>query len=110
MELGKEDIKVDEKNKDIIENEVEVTNSNEEVVNEEILETNETIKVTQKSKASKARMKHGAFASIMTLAVVAIVIILNLVVGKLGIQFDMTSNELFSLSEQSIKIVQALDK
>lgn len=105
---------MDEKNKDIIENEAQETNFNEEikeeVVEEELDVTGETVKVKNKSKTSKARMKHGAFASIMTLAVIAVVIILNLVVGKLGIQFDMTEDDLFSLSDQSIKIVKALDK
>ena len=52
-------------------------------------------------------MKYGGYATVITLAVVLGLVLLNLAVQQFSPQFDLTKNKLFSLSEQT---VQVLDK
>lgn len=75
---------------------------------EEFKTTNK--KISLKEMFSNKRFRYGTYASVMTLAVIAVVIVLNLIVSQLDIKFDLTTNKMFSLSEQSQKIVTALDK
>ena len=66
-------------------------------------------------KALKTRkFKVGSIATAITVMVVAIVIVLNLVVGKLTDKFslslDLTQNKIFSLTQESIDFIKKLDK
>jgi hypothetical protein len=53
-------------------------------------------------------VKYGGFAAIVTVALIAAVIILNLIIQQVSPQFDMTENRLFSLSEQSVQVLEAV--
>ncbi len=57
--------------------------------------------------------RNGGFSAIAIVIMIAIVIILNLVVSKLPskyIEYDMSSNKVYSMSDASKKFVKKLDK
>ena len=60
------------------------------------------------------KVKTGSVATAITLIVVAIVVVLNLVVGKLtdkySLSLDMTQNKIFSLTQGSLDFIKNLDK
>ena len=53
-------------------------------------------------------IKYGGYAAIITIAVIAVLIGVNLIAQVLAPQFDMTQNKLFSISEQSEQVVDNL--
>ena len=53
-------------------------------------------------------LKYGGYASVVTAAAVIIAIILNLVAGQLNIKFDLTKNKLYTLSEDTVSLLQNL--
>jgi hypothetical protein len=53
------------------------------------------------SSFSSSRVKYGGYAALMTLAVIAGLLLLNLMMGRFQLQLDMTESRIFSLSEQS---------
>lgn len=63
-----------------------------------------------KSSFKNKKFKHGSYMTISTIMVLCIVIILNLFIGKLNIKFDLTKNKLYTLSDQSKKILKSLNK
>ncbi|HOA80038.1 MAG TPA: Gldg family protein, partial [Defluviitaleaceae bacterium] len=56
------------------------------------------------------RVRYGGYASMMTAFVVAILIIINLMVGQLDYKLDLTENKMFSLSQQTLDILDSLDQ
>ncbi|MEA4815880.1 MAG: GldG family protein [Lachnospiraceae bacterium] len=69
----------------------------------------ESIKSSFKTKTFKA----GGYSIIAAVAVIAIAVIINLIVGKLPSNFtklDVTSNKLFDFSEQTQTLVKGLDE
>lgn len=54
------------------------------------------------------KFKYGGYATLMTAIVIAIVFAINLVATKLDLKADMTKNKLFSLSDQTNKVVDDL--
>ncbi len=60
-------------------------------------------------KENTSALKYGGYASIMTVVVVVIAIILNLVAGQLNIKIDLTKNKLYTLSEDTISFLKDLD-
>lgn len=92
-------------------NKIDNTSNFKEVNIEENKEPkNKKTKISIKEALSNKRVRYGTYASIMTLAIIAIVIVLNLVVGQLGLKIDLTKDKMFSLSEQTQQIVSSLDK
>jgi ABC-2 type transport system permease protein len=61
----------------------------------------------QRSLSSK-KFRYGGYATLLILAALAIVIALNVLVDQIPWKADMTQNKLFSLSEQSVKILKEL--
>jgi ABC-type uncharacterized transport system involved in gliding motility auxiliary subunit len=57
---------------------------------------------------STKNLKYGGYAVIVTLSGVIGLIILNLIFQQISPQFDLTANKLFSLSEQTIQVTEAL--
>ena len=55
------------------------------------------------------QVKYGGYAALLTLAVIAGLILINLMVGQFSSQVDLTENRLFSLSEQTINLLDRLD-
>ncbi len=56
------------------------------------------------------KFRYGGSAALITGIVIAIVIAVNLLAGQLNLKLDLTQNKLFSLSEQTYKILDGLDK
>ncbi len=59
---------------------------------------------------NKRSLKYGTNAAIMVIAVVAIAVLLNVVVGFLDLKMDLTPNKLYSLSETTEGVLNELDK
>ena len=51
------------------------------------------------------QVKYGGYATLITIAVIAGIILINLMAGQLSLQLDLTSDKLFSLSEQTIQFL-----
>lgn len=63
------------------------------------------------NKYSEARkFKYGINAFILTVSVIGIVFILNAIMSKYSRQFDLTENRMFSLSQQTVKLLKNLKK
>ncbi|WP_058484875.1 GldG family protein [Defluviitalea phaphyphila] len=56
------------------------------------------------------KFKFGGYMTAMTGIVLAVLIVINLLAGKLNLKLDLTENKLYSLSEQTINILDNLDK
>jgi ABC-type uncharacterized transport system. len=56
------------------------------------------------------KFKYGGYATMLTIIVFAIVVAINLVVGQLNLKLDLSKNKLYSLSDQSVKIVSGIKK
>ena|GEM_PF-268920 len=54
------------------------------------------------------QVKYGAYAALMTLAVIAGLLLVNLIIGQLSLQVDMTENRIFSLSEQTVQVLEGV--
>ena len=71
-------------------------------------------KITAKSgKLSAAGTKRGMYTAAVSALVVAIVIVFNLLVGSLPsgtLEYDITSNDVYTVTEQSRDYLKALDK
>lgn len=65
------------------------------------------IKSIQESFRTK-QVKYGGYAALITLAVIAGLIMVNLLVGRFSPQKDMTSNRRFSLSEQTLQLLDSI--
>ncbi|MDR1316094.1 MAG: GldG family protein [Spirochaetales bacterium] len=55
-------------------------------------------------------VKYGGYAAIITIAVIAGLIGINLICELIAPQFDLTQNKLFSLSGQSVQVVDSLEE
>jgi len=55
-------------------------------------------------------LKYGGYASIMTAIFVTVVIIANVIVSSFDIQFDLTNNGLYTLTEDTIDLVEGLEE
>ena len=51
------------------------------------------------------QVKYGGYAALMTLAVIAGLILVNLTLGQFAPQIDMTQSRIFSLSEQTVQVL-----
>ncbi len=56
------------------------------------------------------RLKYGGYATVVTIAFIAVLLVINLVVEQLPVKFDLTKNKMFSLSEQTLNILEKLDR
>lgn len=59
---------------------------------------------------NKRSLKYGSNAAILIVAVVAIAILVNILVGMTDLKLDLTSNKLFSLSDVTKSELEKLDK
>ena len=66
------------------------------------------IKTIRESFKTK-QVKYGGYAALMTVAVIVGLLFLNLIMGQLSFQLDMTESRIFSLSEQSLQVVDNID-
>ena len=61
-----------------------------------------------KSQFSSRKFKGGAYASIISVIVIAVVLLVNLVVGELGITKDMTSDGMYSILDSTRDYLEEL--
>ena len=54
------------------------------------------------------QVKYGGYAALLTLAVIAALIMLNLIVGQFSPQVDLTYSKIFSLSEQTLQVLETV--
>jgi len=54
------------------------------------------------------QVKYGGYAALITLAVIIGLILVNLLVGQFSLQVDMTSTSIFSLSEQTVQMLETI--
>ncbi len=59
---------------------------------------------------STNKMKYGANAAVLTAAFIAILIVINLIVGQFPMRKDLTKNQMFSFSEQTVNILNELQQ
>lgn len=66
-----------------------------------------------KASFNKRRLKHGSLATAMTVGFVAVVILINIIAGLLverfPIDIDLTEDNIFQITDQSIEYIQNLD-
>jgi ABC-type uncharacterized transport system involved in gliding motility auxiliary subunit len=55
------------------------------------------------------QVKYGGYATLMTLALVIGLVLVNMVMGRFTLQFDMTGEKLFSLSAQTIQVLEQIE-
>lgn len=56
------------------------------------------------------KFKYGGYATVMTLIVIAALIIVNLVADLIPVRIDLTSNKMYSLSEQTENVLANLEE
>lgn len=62
-------------------------------------------------KAFKSKnFKYGGYSALITALVLSIVVAVNLIAGKLNIKKDLTKDKLYSISEESYKILETVQK
>lgn len=100
----------DLENTDVVEDKDKSTEDDKlEIENTESLEhESKKQRVSIKEAFSNKRIRYGAYASTMTVAVIAIVVVLNLIVSQLNIKWDLTSNKMYSISDQTKNILSSL--
>lgn len=65
-------------------------------------------KLNIKKSFKSNNFKYGGYSTLVTVLVLAILIAVNVVAGKLNIKKDLTQNKLYSLSDESYKIINDL--
>jgi ABC-2 type transport system permease protein len=55
-----------------------------------------------------SKFRHGGYATLMIVAALAVIIAVNLLVDQVPAKLDLTENKLFSLSEETLKILGGL--
>ncbi len=54
------------------------------------------------------KIRYGAFSTVITLFFIAVLIIINLIIGEIDYKFDMTSAETYSISDKSEEVLDKL--
>lgn len=77
--------------------------------------SNDAIKPEKKKRSfNKRKFKYGFVATVITLVFIAVVIVVNLIVGILtdrkNLKLDLTENQLFEVSQDSIDYVKSIKK
>ena len=84
----------------------------QDALNEEQAEAVEMVpEVKTKKKKSNLRgrnFKQGVYSSVVCVAVLVIVILVNLVVGQLDIKVDLTSEDVYTLTDKTKELVSGL--
>ncbi len=54
------------------------------------------------------RLKYGTYSTVITIVLIAILVVFNLIIGKFNRSFDFTDEDIFSLSEESIQVLDTV--
>lgn len=66
------------------------------------------LKLNIKDSFKRRSFQKGGFSLLLSIVVIAAVIAVNLAAGKLNLKYDLTKNKLYSLSDQTYKVLGAL--
>ena len=55
-------------------------------------------------------VKYGGYATLITIAVLVGIVIINLIAGQFPMEIDMTEKKLFSLTDQTLKVLENLEE
>ncbi len=55
------------------------------------------------------RLKYGTYSTVITIVIIAILIVLNLIVGQFNKSFDMTRENIYSLSEETMGVIENIE-
>ena len=56
------------------------------------------------------KFRYGGSSALLTVLVIAIIVVINLIVRSYDLRVDLTENKLYSLSEQTLRILDNLDQ
>jgi len=56
------------------------------------------------------RVRYGGYAAFVTLAAIVVLLVINLIFQQIPTEIDMTENRLFSLSEQTLELIDGLER
>ena len=56
------------------------------------------------------QLRHGANTTVMTIAAIVIVVLVNVLASRYNVRLDMTADRVYSLSEQTLTILRELDR
>ena len=59
---------------------------------------------------SDKKVRYGGYSSIVIAVVIAILIVINLVVDQIPLKWDLTANQMYSISDQTYKVLDNLDQ
>lgn len=59
---------------------------------------------------SDKKVRYGSYSSLVVAVVVAILIIVNLVVDQIPLKWDLTANKMYSISDQTTKVLDGLEE
>ena len=63
-----------------------------------------------KASFSGRKFRSGAYVTVVSAFAIGIVIIINMIVSQMGIQLDLTSRKLYSLTDETIDLVRNLEE
>lgn len=61
------------------------------------------------NKSVNKKFKYGAYSTVATIVVIAVLVAVNLVAGEFDYKFDMTSESIFSLSKETEEVLKNTD-
>ena len=56
------------------------------------------------------KIRYGTFSTVIALVFIAVLIVINLIIGELDHKFDMTSADTYSISDKTKTVLDGLDK
>ena len=94
-----------------------INNNDMKELNTEAVKNNNNINKKQKRKfkdsINKKYLKNGSYSSIMIVVFIAIIIVINMIVGNLPskyTQWDISSEKLYTIGDETKAMLKALDK
>ena len=55
------------------------------------------------------RLKYGTYSIVVTLIFIAILVVINLIIGQFNKSFDFTKDDIFSLSDETKSVLDNVD-
>lgn len=63
-----------------------------------------------KESFSGRKFRSGAYVTAISTVVIVIVIVINMIISQMGIQLDLTSKQLYTLSDETISLINNIDE
>ena len=55
------------------------------------------------------RLKYGTYSVVVSLVFIAILVVINLIIGQFNKSFDFTKDDMFSLSDETKSVIDNID-